>query len=134
MRQEYKTEIKELRANVSSMRTSEPELEEARKKITDLEDEIRNASSYKEKLSATEAQLEKATIKLTKLDYTVEYLCMALVVAAMDAESGTPCGAANLARVAAVILPENAARRARAARRGASVRRVNKAQEEEDTE
>ena len=59
---------------------------------------------------------------------------MVLVVAAMDAEFGTPCRVANQARATAIISPENAVQRAREARRGALVHCVDKTQGEEDVE
>ena len=57
-------------------------------------------------------------------------MTMATVVMVMDAEFGTPLDAANQARQAAQALPEQAARQAQAARRGALVGRVYKTQEE----
>ena len=59
---------------------------------------------------------------------------MALVVAAMDADFGTPRRAAERAGAMALISPENKARRARAARRGTLVRCINKTLEDKDAE
>ena len=59
-------------------------------------------------------------------------LKMALVVAAMNAEFGTPRGAAERAGATALILLENVARRAHAERRGASVRRADETPKEKD--
>ena len=58
---------------------------------------------------------------------------MAAVVAAMDAEFGTPRGVAEHADLATLVSPENGARRARAARRGASLRRVVATTNNKDT-
>ena len=57
-------------------------------------------------------------------------MTMWTTMAAMDAEFGTPLDTANQAERAAQVLPEQVARRARAARCGALVGRVDETQEE----
>ena len=59
---------------------------------------------------------------------------MAAVVAAKDAEFGTPRGVAEHADPTTLVSLENGARQARAARRGASLRRVVATPNDEDTE
>ena len=58
---------------------------------------------------------------------------MALVVVAINAEFGTPRGAAERAEVTALISPENGAQRTRAARRGALVRFIHETPEDKET-
>ena len=58
---------------------------------------------------------------------------MASVVASMNAEFGMLRRAAEHAEATVLVLPENGARKTRAARRGASVRCVNGTLEDEDT-
>ena len=90
--------------------------------------DLSNASGRTGSLRAARAIARNAVAGAAALGH--DTMTMATVVAAMNAEFGTPLNAANQARKAEEALLEQAARQARASRRRALVGRVDKTQED----